>query len=171
MSDFKRPGGVNHVAHVTWDTAETTRFYTEVLGMRLVSHALADQVGSSGEPCRFLHTFFEMGDGSCLAFFDIEGLPAEDRSTVVPSWARHIALSVGSLDELDDAERKLKGHGVEVVGPVDHEGIWTSIYFFDPNGIRLELTHQNRDLTDADAETAQQAVEDWTAKQQQQPAG
>lgn len=163
MAAFTRPAGLNHVAYVTWDTPATLRFYTEVLGMRLVNHALAEQVGSSGEPAKFLHTFFAMGDGSCLAFFDIEGLPEEDRSTVVPDWARHIALSVASLDELDDAHRKLRERGVDVVGPVDHEGIWTSIYFFDPNGIRLELTYQNRQLTDDDARSADQAVRDWAA--------
>ena len=30
--------------------------------------------------------------------------------------------------------------GVEVVGPIDHDGYVKSIYFFDPNGARMEFT-------------------------------
>jgi glyoxylase I family protein len=167
MTTFKRPSGLNHVAYVTRDTAATKRFYNEVLGMRLVSYAQDEQVGSTGESTRFLHTFFEMGDGTCIAFFDIEGLPPERVESVVPRWAQHLALSVGSLDELEQARQRLLDHGVDVVGPVDHEGIWTSIYFFDPNGVRLELTYQNRLLTDADAAAAEDAVAAWLSTHKQ----
>lgn len=163
MGRFERPGALNHVVYVTRDTAATTRFYTEILGMRLISYAQADQVGSTGERVRFLHTFFEMGDGTCIAFFDIEDLPEEKAESVIPSWAPHLALSLGSREEVDDARQRLLEHGVEVVGPVDHEGIWKSIYFFDPNGVRLELTYQNRKLTEEDAAAAAAAVDAWTA--------
>ncbi len=89
-----------------------------------------------------------------LAFFEIEGLPKEAASRPSSRWARHIAMSVDSEEELISAMRHLKEHDVEVLGPVDHEGIWKSLYFFDPNGIRLELTYQNRTFSDDDAEQA-----------------
>ena len=57
---FTRPKGLNHAAYIAWDTEETTRFYTDILGMRLVAHAQGDQVGSTGEATTFLHTFFPM---------------------------------------------------------------------------------------------------------------
>ncbi len=161
MAVFTRPSGLNHVAWVTWNTQETVRFYTEVLGMRLVSHALAEQVGSSGEQTRFLHTFFEMGDGSCIAFFEVEGVPRVQPEAAISSWVRHIALSVDSEAELLDAKQRLEDKGVEVRGVVDHEGIWKSIYFFDPNGVRLELTHQRVPLDDEHAHAAQKVVEEW----------
>lgn len=160
---FTRPRGLNHVAYLTRDTAKTVQFYTEVLGMRLVGHALDDKVGSTGEAQRFLHTFFEMADGSCIAFFELEGLPDGEDQTVVPPWVRHIAFNVGSMEELEDARQRLVAAGVDVIGPVDHEGIWQSIYFFDHNGIRLELTFQRRPLDDDDARAAADAVAAWTA--------
>ena len=158
---FTRPKGLNHAAYITWDTEETTRFYTEVLGMRLVAHAQGDQVGSTGESSKFLHTFFQMDDGSCIAFFEVEGVPREAGESAIPSWVRHIALSVGSMEEVEDAKRRLEKHGVEVRGIVDHEGIWNSIYFFDPSGNRIELTYQSEQLTDEHAREAERAVAAW----------
>lgn len=163
MNAFTRPRGLNHVAYLTHDTAKTVDFYTNVLGMKLVGHALDDKVGSTGEAQRFLHTFFEMEDGSCVAFFELEGLPDDPDETIVPTWVRHIALSVDSLSALEDARQRLVGAGVDVIGPVDHEGIWQSIYFFDHNDIRLELTYQRRPLGEADAKAAADAVAAWTA--------
>jgi catechol 2,3-dioxygenase-like lactoylglutathione lyase family enzyme len=136
-----RPTGLNHVAYVTRDTLATKRFYTEVLGMRLVNYARDESVGSTGEP--------------------IEGVEQDHHDSPLPRWAPHLALSVGSREELEAAHRRLTDEGIEVRGVVEHEGIWSSIYFFDPNGVRLELTYQNRALTDADAEAAEQAVDDW----------
>ena len=155
-----RPLSLNHVAYVTWNTAETVRFYTEVLGMKLRGHASGTKV-STGSSGRFLHTFLEMEDGSHIAFFEIDGVDRESHSTPVPPWARHIALNVESEEALAEWERKLRARGIDLVGPTDHEGTWKSIYFFDPNGIRLELTYQARELTDDDEALAAQAVREW----------
>lgn len=167
MSDYVRPSGLNHVAYVTLDTAATRRFYTEILGMRLVGHAAESAVGSTGEAVSFLHTFFEMDDGSCIAFFQIDGQEMDHKDTPLPKWAPHLALSVNSRDHFDSVHRRLREHGLEVVGPVEHEGIWSSIYFFDPNGVRLEITHQNRPLTAEDASSASAAVDAWLAQREQ----
>ena len=125
MSDYTRPLGLNHVAYLTRDTARTVDFYTNVLGLRLVGHAIDDKV-SVGESHRFLHTFFEMDDGSCVAFFELQGLDPQPDATIVPPWVRHLALSVDSAEALEQARQRLLDAGVEVVGPVDHEGIWLS---------------------------------------------
>ncbi len=163
MSEFQRPTGLNHVAYVTRDTGATRRFYTELLGMTLVGSAEDEQVGSTGESGRFLHTFFQLGDGSCVAFFEIEGVTSDHHETPLPRWAPHLALSLGSREELKSAHQRLTDAGVEVVGVVEHEGIWSSIYFFDPNGVRLELTFQSRELSDEDAAQAAGAVDAWIA--------
>jgi catechol-2,3-dioxygenase len=60
------------------------------------------------------------------------------RDENTPVWVQHIALRLGSLDELHAAKAHLEGLGIEVLGPT-HHGIFKSIYFFDPNGHRLEL--------------------------------
>jgi glyoxylase I family protein len=160
---MNRPKGLNHVAYVTTNTAATKRFYTEVLGMKLVGHAIDNSVGSTGEQTTFLHTFFEMADGSCIAFFEIEGQKSDHHDSPLPRWAPHLALSVDSMDELHAAHQRLLDEGLEVRGIVDHEGTWNSIYFFDPNGVRLELTYQVRPLTEEDASAAETAVAEWVA--------
>ncbi len=163
MSEFQRPSGLNHVAYVTRDTKATRTFYTELLGMNLVGSAEDEQVGSTGEAGRFLHTFFQLGDGSCVAFFEIEGVEKDHHQTALPVWAPHLALSLSSREELDSAHKRLTDNGVEVVGVVEHEGIWSSIYFFDPNGVRLELTFQSRQLSEDDAVHAASSVDAWIA--------
>jgi catechol-2,3-dioxygenase len=55
-----------------------------------------------------------------------------------PDWVQHIAFKVGSVKELEDTKARLQAAGIEVVGVTDHT-IFKSIYFFDPNGHRLEL--------------------------------
>lgn len=161
-----RPLSLNHTAYVTWNTAATKRFYCDVLGMKLRGHASGTRV-STGETGRFLHTFFELEDGSHMAFFEIDGVARETHSTPVPPWARHIAFNVESLERLKEWEQRLRQHGVEYVGPTDHGGVWMSIYFFDPNGIRLELTYQSRELTDEDEAQAHAAVRDWIREHEQ----
>jgi catechol-2,3-dioxygenase len=80
-----------------------------------------------------------MTDGSYLAFFDLGDDTASAPSPNTPAWVNHIALRVGSLAEVEAAKRRLEAHGIDVVGVTDHHFI-KSIYFFDPNGFRLELT-------------------------------
>ena len=55
-----------------------------------------------------------------------------------PEWVQHIAFKVASLDELNAAKARLEAAGIDVIGPTEHT-IFKSIYFFDPNGHRLEL--------------------------------
>ena len=149
---------LNHVAYPTFDTAATVRFYTEVMGFRLV-----DAVREDGGPKPFLHTFFATESGEIIAFFDIVGEQKPERDSL-PPWVRHLALSVDSKETLAAWKDRLEAHGLKVTGPIDHDGVWSSIYFPDPNGVTLELTHQARALTDADADRAVDMVAAWTAE-------
>jgi catechol-2,3-dioxygenase len=80
-----------------------------------------------------------MADGSYIAFFDLgDGTNAEP-SPNTPSWVNHIALEVATKEELLAAKARLEQHSVEVLGVTDHH-IIESIYFFDPHGLRVELT-------------------------------
>ncbi len=140
MADFVPVNGLHHIAYRCRDAEETRRFYEDLLGLPLVHVVRADSVGSTGEYCPFIHLFFEMTDGSCVAFFDLGDNLAAEPSPNTPRWVNHLALRVGSEAEVDAAKQRLEQAGVEVVGPVLHDGFVRSIYFFDPNGIRLELT-------------------------------
>ena len=153
---------LNHVAYPTFDTPATVRFYTEIMGFQLAEAIVGEGDLDGGAGRRFLHTFFAMGSGEIIAFFDVEGLerPAPDR---VPRWVRHLALAVDSAETLAAWKAWLQQHGIRVTGPVNHDDTWLSIYFADPNGVTLELTHQSRALGDQDAEQARARVVEWTS--------
>ncbi len=131
--------GLHHFAWRCRDAEETRHFYEDLLGLPLVHIIRADNVPSTGEHCPYVHLFFELGDGSCIAFFDLGDDTAADPSPNTPAWVNHIAFRVQSLAELEQARARLVAAGVEVLGPTDHHFV-KSIYFFDPNGLRLELT-------------------------------
>ena len=131
--------GLHHFAWRCRNAEETRRFYEDLLGLPLVHVIRADHVPSTGEYCPYVHIFFRLGDGSHIAFFDLGDGTAAAPSPNTPAWVNHIALRVDSLDALHAARERLLAAGVEVLGPTDHH-IIQSIYFFDPNGLRLELT-------------------------------
>jgi catechol 2,3-dioxygenase-like lactoylglutathione lyase family enzyme len=135
------PRMLNHLAYVTHDVAATADFYTRVLGMALASTIFDDQVPSTGEKFPYFHIFFRLADGSTIAFFECTDLPPAAASTH-PAYDtfNHVASQVQSPAELRRWRDWLVECGVDVIGPVDHKGMIESIYFHDPNGIRLELT-------------------------------
>ena len=126
-------------------------------------HVVTAEHVSTGKSAPFAHVFFELADGSCIAFFDLGDNIAAEPSPNTPAWVNHIALRVDSVDALRDAKARLEAAGFEVLGITDH-GIIESIYFFDPNGFRLELTvpTASAETTARHAREAHAAVESWT---------
>jgi catechol 2,3-dioxygenase-like lactoylglutathione lyase family enzyme len=135
-----RPSMLSHVAYITHDTEATVAFYTELLGMELVNAVLDDSIPSTGDPVPYFHSFFRMGDGSTVAFFEAPELPPPPAPTH-PAYDvfQHLAMQVDSPADVDRWRAWLVDQGVDVLGPVDHKIIY-SIYFHDPNGLRLEIT-------------------------------
>jgi glyoxylase I family protein len=133
--------GLHHFAYRCRDAEETRHFYEDILGLPLFHYIRSDVVPSTGEFCPYVHIFFRMTDGSCLAFFDLGDNVAPLPSPNTPSWVNHIALRTDSVDQLRAMKIRLEAHGIEVLGLTDHR-VFNSIYFFDPNGIRLELCVQ-----------------------------
>jgi catechol 2,3-dioxygenase-like lactoylglutathione lyase family enzyme len=131
--------GLYHFAYPCRDAEETRHFYEDILGLPLVSCMQADEVPSTGEKAPYAHLFFSMGDGSYVAFFDLGRNEMPLPSPNTPDWVQHFAMEVGSVDEVRAYRDKLAQAGVDVKGVVDHDFI-KSIYFFDPNGLRLEIT-------------------------------
>ena len=139
MTDFVAINGLNHAAYRCRDAEETRHFYEDILGLPLV-HVVRGDVVSTGEQGAFAHLFFEMTNGGCIAFFDLGDNTAAEPSPNTPLWVNHIALNVATEAKVDEAKARLQAAGVDVLGPKLHDGQFRSIYFFDPNGIRLELT-------------------------------
>ena len=153
---------LNHVAYRCRDAEETAYFYGEILGLKLAHVIMQDRVPSTKELAPHAHVFFEMGDGSWVAFFDLVNEPEVDQESK-RDWAQHLALEVDGLEALEEAKANLVKHGVEVLGPVNH-GFIRSIYFYDPSGHRLELacrTLNAGDLERFEAD-AQDLVEQWS---------
>lgn len=136
--------GLHHFAWRCRDAEETRHFYEDILGLPLVHVIRADNVPSTGEYCPYVHVFFELGDGSSIAFFDLGDNVAAEPSPNTPGWVNHLALQVPDLNALERARRRLLDAGIGVIGPTDHHFV-QSIYFHDPNGIRLELTARTAD--------------------------
>lgn len=131
--------GLHHFAWRCRDAEETRRFYEDILGLPLVHVVKEERVPSTGEHCPFVHLFFEFADHSHIAFFDLGDNALSQPDPATPRWVNHFAMEIRGEAELERMRQRLLAHGVEVVGPTDHHFI-RSIYFFDPNGIRLELT-------------------------------
>lgn len=133
---------IQRVHHFAWrcKDAELTRaFYEDILGLPLEHFIRRDTVPSTGEYCPYVHIFFRMQDGSFIAFFDLGDNEPSAPSPNTPAWVNHIALEVDTIDVLVALRKRLESSGVEVLGVTDH-GFVQSIYFFDPNGLRVELT-------------------------------
>ena len=155
--------GLHHFAWRCRDAEETRAFYEDLLGLPLVHTIKLDHVPSTGEYCPYVHVFFEMKDGSCIAFFDLGDGVAADPSPNTPAWVNHIALRMNSREELLAQKSRLEVAGVDVVGVTDH-GIVESIYFFDPNGLRVELTVPavSADVMRHHARHAHRLLREWT---------
>ena len=152
--------GINHVAVVARDMAETTRFYTEVLGMPLVKTV---ELPTGGQ-----HFFFDCGGGSAIAFFwwpdapaaapgiaSVRSFPGDDKTAV--GSMNHLAFHMADA-ELDAAIGRLQAAGVTLIPAVinhddspltisheRHDGVFLrSVYFTDPNGIMMEFAATTR---------------------------
>src|SRR6187551_1898995 len=118
--------GLHHVAVLCSDVERTIRFYQDVLEFPLTEiFENRDYKGSN-------HFFFDIGNGNLLAFFDFPGLGLGPYAEVL-GGLQHLAISV-SPDTWARLKDKLDDAGVEYAHVSG-----SSLYFRDPDGVRLEL--------------------------------
>ncbi|MEH0167584.1 VOC family protein [Roseateles microcysteis] len=129
---------IHHVAYRCLDAKATVEWYVKHLGMEFVLAIAEDKVPSTGADDPYMHVFLDAGQGNVLAFFELPKSATMGRDENTPLWVQHIAFKIGSMGELESAKARLQAAGIDVLGPTDHT-IFKSIYFFDPNGHRLEL--------------------------------
>jgi len=159
--------GINHLALVCKDMARTVDFYSNVLGMPLVK--TIDLPNGMGQ-----HFFFDIGNGDSLAFFWFptapEANPGVSAAANLPGGGsivsghgsmNHVAFNVPA-DKVDEYHEKLLARGVACTRVVNHDDspqqispdvspttFVRSIYFFDPDGICLEIAAWTRALDPA----------------------
>lgn len=154
---------IHHVAYRCRDAKETVEWYVRHLNMDFVLAIAENEVPSTKAPDPYMHVFLDAGHGNVLAFFELPTQPAMDRDHNTPTWVQHLALEVDSMDDLLATKARLQAAAIDVIGPINHT-IFQSIYFFDPNGHRLELavntaTAQMMDKLDA---VKWQMLEEWS---------
>lgn len=140
--------GIHHLALNTDDMKLTLDFYVGVLGMPLV-HALkvppglGTGPGNRGNPPfeNLRHYFLDAGGDSLVAFFEIPkgAKPKADRDAV--GTMQHVSFAV-SESRFHEIVERVKKADLPYLGPINVGAETYSIYFFDPNGIRLEFSHQ-----------------------------
>jgi len=153
--------GLHHSAYRCRDSEETRKFYEDFLGLNLVGSLAIKDRPESIKP-DVLHTFFQMDDGSCLAFFEAPGMPFEFKRQL--DFDLHIALEVDAAT-LQAMFAKGKASGIETRGVTDH-GMVHSIYFRDPNGYVVELTAKmprHDDMMNPVTNRAREILDNWQA--------
>ena len=143
--------GVHHLALTTEDMKATTEFFVNIIGMPLI-HAMKVPAGLGTGPNNrgnppyevIRHYFFDMGNDSLLAFFEIpKGKePAANRNAI--GGMQHVAFVV-TEKRFYEIEQRLKDKGIEYNGPTPQLPGLIGIYFYDPNGIRMEMACQPAD--------------------------
>jgi len=151
--------GLHHNAYRCRDSEETRQFYEDFLGLPLAG-TLELAETKTGRDTRTLHTFYELDDGSYLAFFEVPDQPFDFKDQ--HDFDLHIALEVAP-DTLGPMLEKGKAAGIESRGIADHQFV-RSIYFRDPSGYVIELTakESNHDaMMDPAQNDARRKLDSW----------
>ncbi|MCB1510437.1 MAG: VOC family protein, partial [Hyphomicrobiaceae bacterium] len=146
------------------DAKETVDWYKKMLNMDFTLAFAEDHVPSTHEPDPYMHVFIDAGNGNVLAFFELPTKPEMGRDANTPEWVQHIAFRVKDRAALLEYKKHLEANGVEVLGVTDHS-LFHSIYFFDPNGHRLELAYNDPDAEAMNARAAEvrwAMLEEWS---------
>lgn len=140
--------GIHHLALNTDDMKMTLDFYVGVLGMPLV-HALKVPPGLGSGPANrgnppfenLRHYFLDAGGDSLVAFFEMpKGVkPRADRDCI--GTMQHVSFAV-SEERFNEVKRRIERANLSYLGPINVGCDTWSMYFYDPNGIRLEFSHQ-----------------------------
>ena len=152
--------GLHHNAYRCRDSEETRKFYEDFLCIKLAD-AFEIQTTQTNRATSVLHSFYEMGDGSFLAFFEAPDQPFEFKKQ--HDFDLHIALEV-EPSTLKEMFSKGKESNIDTRGISDH-GFIHSIYFRDPNGYVIELTAKTEipDENHLQPKNAHAVLKEWQA--------
>ena len=132
---------LHHSAYRCKDSEDTRKFYEEFLELKLVK-VLEIKNTKTNRKTSALHTFYQLKDGSCIAFFEEPETKFNFKKQ--RDFDLHIAFEVSESD-LNKMFKKGNNSEIETRGIIDH-GFIKSIYFRDPNGYVIELTYPTEKL-------------------------
>lgn len=147
---------LHHAAYRCRDSEETRGFYEDFLGLPLVN-TLAIGTTKTGRASEVLHTFYQMADGSCIAFFEEPDAPFDFKTQ--RDFDLHLALQVDKDTQMDVMARA-KERDMEVRGIADH-GFIESIYLRDPNGYVVELAVPTGGPGERELSEARRELDNW----------
>lgn len=154
----------HHHAFRTADMEKTRAFWEDVLGCPLIGTFVETVDPVTEEPSNYIHCFFEMADGSAMAFFQFQEDkygPSKIQGKQDP-FDHHLALEVDGKDAIFAYKAKLEAAGHEFM-LIDH-GYCYSIYMHDPNGMQVELTTkvpETVEIMEKHAQTAHEDLKKW----------
>jgi len=134
---------IHHRAYACWDSEETRHFYEDILEMPLIATVvIEDPLRNEGSG--YCYTFFDIGDGDTLAFFEQMSLAHPKHFNARSAGHRHVAFEVEADATMQQFKRKLDAAGVD--NTLNNLGTSLSLRFNDPNGLILEFTTKVRPL-------------------------
>ena len=146
---------LNHLALCTHDPELTHRFYTEAMGFSIAGIEADDARGN-----KYKHVFYDAGDGSYLAYYDLRAFGAKahmgantniTEAMGIGAANVHVAWEAKDLAGLESAKARWLAHGLEVMESKHHKDWMHSIYTFDPNGLMVECAYVSGMLPAKDA--------------------
>lgn len=135
--------GTHHMSFISRDIEKTHKFYTEILGFKLVRAVIEDGF-SDGQAGRHLRASYALGNGSTIDFVEFKEGWAEGFKPLFKY--RHYAFEVEGEETFEYWKERLTQMGVKYRGPINHDDVFHSIYFFDPNNILMEITRHAQPL-------------------------
>lgn len=156
--------GVHHTAFRCRDAEETRHFYEDVLGLKLAAALAFDTEPGSDKPMRYMHLFFQLGDGRFVAFFDWPGSAQPQMFDRASGFDLHLALEMDDMEALSAYRARLREHGYKAIGPIEHDFV-RSVYCYDPNGIQVEVTVRTPEhdaIIAKEGAEARDVIRDWT---------
>jgi catechol 2,3-dioxygenase-like lactoylglutathione lyase family enzyme len=144
---------LHHNAYVTKDQEKTRQFYEDLIGLPLVA-TWCESDELFGKMRTYCHTFYGMGDGGALAFFQFAN--PDDQKEFGPEMPKspfqHIALKTDA-DTQAAMKKRLQdaGYTEPEFYILDH-GYCESLYVEDPNGLLLEFTVDHESAPEIDKE-------------------
>ena len=147
---------LHHSAYRCRDSEETRKFYEDFLELKLVK-VLEIKNTKTNRKTEALHTFYQLKDESCIAFFEEPN--SEFNFKNQRDFDLHIAFEVTELDLLR-MYKKGNRFKIETRGIIDH-GFIKSVYFRDPNGYVIELTYPIERLDTNSYENNLNLLKNW----------